>query len=61
MSRVFANDPGDRGSTPGHVIPETQKMILDACLPNAQHYKVLIDAKVEQSKEGSGALSLTSL
>ena len=24
-SRVFANGPGDRGSIPGHVIPNTQK------------------------------------
>ena len=25
MSRVFANDAGDRGSIPGRVIPKTQK------------------------------------
>ena len=28
MSRVFANDPGDQGSTPGRVIPKTQKWYL---------------------------------
>ena len=27
--RVFANGQGDLGSTPGCVIPKTQKMILD--------------------------------
>ena len=25
MSRVFANDPGDRVSIPGRVIPKTKK------------------------------------
>ena len=30
MSRVFTNVPGDRGSIPGQVIPETQKMVLDS-------------------------------
>ena len=28
MSRVFTNDPGDRGSIPGPVIPKTQKWYL---------------------------------
>ena len=53
MSRVFAHDPGDPGSIPGHVIPKTQKMILDATLLNTQHYKVRIKSKVEQSREWS--------
>ena len=35
MVRVFANDPGDRGSILGQVIPKTQKIILDATLFNA--------------------------
>ena len=30
MSRVFANDLGDRGSIPGRVIPKTKIMVLDA-------------------------------
>ena len=34
MIRVFANGPGDLGSTPGWVIPKTQKMVLDASLLN---------------------------
>ena len=34
MIRVFANVPGDLGSIPGHVIPKTQKMVLDATLLN---------------------------
>ena len=40
LSRVFANDPGDRGSIPGRVISKTQKMVLDAALLNIQQYKV---------------------
>ena len=28
------------------------KMVLDAALPNTQHYKVNIKCKVEQSREG---------
>ena len=51
MSRVFANDPGDRGSIPGRVILKTQKMVLDAALLNTQHYKLRIKGKVEQSRE----------
>ena len=51
MSRVFANSPGDRGSIPGWVIPKTQKMVLDAALLNAQHYKVKI--KVKWSNPGN--------
>ena len=50
--RVFANGPGDLGSIPDRVIPKTQKMVLDASLPNTQHYKVRIKGKVEQSREG---------
>ena len=34
-------------------------MVLDAALLNTQHYKVGIQAKVEQSKEKSNALSYT--
>ena len=47
MVRVFTNGPGDLGSIPGRVIPNTQKMVLDVTLPNTQHYKVRI--------KGSGA------
>ena len=48
MSRVFANDLGDRGSISGRVIPKTKKMVLDAALLNTQHYKVWIKGKMEQ-------------
>ena len=51
MVRVFANGPG--------VIPKTQKMALDAILLNAQHYKVRIKRKVEQSWERSYDLPYT--
>ena len=51
MSRVFTNGLGDRGSIPGQVIPETQKVVLDSTLLNIQHYKVRIKDKVEQSGE----------
>ena len=47
MSRVFANGPGDLGSIPGCVIPETLKMVLDTSLLNTQQYKVYIKGKVE--------------
>ena len=58
MVRVFTNAPGDLGSIPGRVIPKTQKMVHDAALLNAQHYKVRIKGKVEQSQESSGALPI---
>ena len=40
VSREFANGPGDLGSIPGHVIPKTLEMVLDASLLNIQHYKI---------------------
>ena len=52
----FANSPGDLGSIPGHVIPKTLKMVLDASLLNTQQYKWRIKGKVDQSKESSSAL-----
>ena len=51
VGRVFANDPGDRSSIPGRVIPKTQKLVLDAALLNSQHHKVRITSKVKQSRE----------
>ena len=60
-NRVFANDPGDRDSIPGRVIPKTQKMALDTSLFNTQHYKVHIKGKVEQSIERSSAPHYTSV
>ena len=42
MCRVFAYGPVERGSSPGRVIPKTQKKVLDAALLNTQHYKVRI-------------------
>ena len=54
--RVFANDPGDRGSIPGRVTPKTLQMVLDTSLLNTQQYKVRIKGKVEQSWERSSAL-----
>ena len=51
MTRAFANDAEDRGSSPGRVIPKTKKLVLDAALLNTQHYKVRIKGKVEQSRE----------
>ena len=53
---MFTNGQEDRGSIPGRVIPNTQKMVLDAALLNTQHYKVSIKGKVEQSREWSSAL-----
>ena len=34
VGRVFANGPGDLGSIPGRVIPNTLKMVLDTSLLN---------------------------
>ena len=45
---MYANGPGDWGSIPGHVIPQTLKMVLDTSLLNIQQYKVHIKGKVEQ-------------
>ena len=61
MSRVFDNDPGERGSIIGRVIPKTKKIVLDSALPNTQHYKVRIKSKVEQSRERNSALPYTSV
>ena len=56
MVRVFVNGPGDLGSITGRVIPETQKMVLDASLLNTQHYKVRLKGKMEQNRERRSAL-----
>ena len=61
MSRVFAKGPGDRGSIPGRLIPEIQKIILDAALLNTQHYKVTIKGKMEQSREWSSVFHYISV
>ena len=47
VGNVFANGPGDLGSTPGRVIPKTLKMVLDTSLLNTQQYKERIKGKVE--------------
>ena len=57
----FANGPGDWVSIQGRVIPNTQKMVLNAALINTQHYKVRIKGKVEQFREWSSALPYTSV
>ena len=59
--RVFANDPVDRGSILGRVIPKTQNVVLDATLLYTQHYKVRIKGKVEQPRERSNAIPYTSV
>ena len=58
---VFANGPGDLGSIPGRVIPNTLKMVLDTYLLNTQQYKVRIKGKVEQSWKRSSDLPNTSV
>ena len=59
--RVFANDPGDRGSIPGRVTPKTFKMLLDTSLLKCQQFKVRIKGKEEQSRERSSALPYISV
>ena len=50
--REFENDPEEWGLIPGHVIPKTQKMVLDSFLFNAHHYKIWI--KDRWSNQGKG-------
>ena len=38
-----------------------KRMVIDASLLNAQHYKVEISGKVEQSRERSNTFPYTSL
>ena len=61
MGRVFANGPVHQGSIPDRFISNTQKIVLDTSLLNAQHYKVGIRNIVEQSRERSCTLSYTSV
>ena len=58
---MFSNDPGNLGSVPGHVIPETLKIVLDTSLLNTQQYKERSKGKAEQSRERSSALPDTSV
>ena len=60
VGRVFASGPGDLGSTPGHFIPKTLKMVLDTSLLKTEQYKVRIKSKVEKSRERSSALPTPS-
>ena len=46
------NGPRDRDSVPGQVIPNTQKIVLDASLLNTQHYKVWIKGKWSNPRTG---------
>ena len=61
VGRVFANDPGDLGSIPSHVISKTLKMVLDTSFLHTQQYKVHIEGKVEQPRERNSALPYTSV
>ena len=61
MGIVFANGPGEPRSISGRIISKTQKMVLDASLFSAHHYKVQIKGNVEQSREWNSALPYTSL
>ena len=56
-----SNDPGNRGSISGRVIPMTQKAVLDTSLLNTQHYKERFKDKVEQSRERISTLPYTSV
>ena len=49
---VFANGPGDLGSIPVRIIPQTFKIVLGNSLFNIQQYKVRIKGKLEQSGKG---------
>ena len=58
MVRVFTNRPG---FNPKSRHTKDSKIVLDTFLLNTQQYKVLIEGKVEQSMEKSGALPYTSV
>ena len=60
VGRVFTNGPGNQYSISHQVIPKIQKMVLDAALLCAQHYKIWIKGKVEQFRENSSAFPNTS-
>ena len=55
--RVYAHGPGNRGSIPDRVIPKTQKMVLDAYLPNTQHDKARIKGKWSIRRKGVAPFS----
>ena len=61
MRRGFANGLEDHGLITGRIILKTQEMVLDVSLINAQHYKVMIKGKVEQSREWNCALTYTTV
>ena len=52
MVRVFANGPGDQGSIPGQVTPNTKKMVLDAYLFNTRYDTVWIKGKWSTPEKG---------
>ncbi len=58
---MFTNGPGDPGSNQGRVISKTQKIVLDAALPNTLPYKVRIKGKVKQSRERSSAFAYSTV
>ena len=53
VGRVFVYGPGDRGSIPDRVIPNTQKMVLETSLLNAQ-YVLKYELKVKWINQGKG-------
>ena len=56
-SRVFANDPGDLGSTPGRVIPKTLKMVLNL-IPTCLTLSIMrYVSRVKWSNPGKGVAS----
>ena len=55
---MFSSGTGDRGHSPGRVIPKIKKMVLDASQLNSLHYNIRIKTKVEHSREKSSALYL---
>ena len=52
VGRVFTNGPWELGSIPAHVIPKTLKIVLDATLLNALHYKHV--SRVKWNNPGKG-------
>ena len=52
MIRMFANTPVDQDSITSRVIPQTQKIVLDASLLDTHHYNVRIKDKWSNTEKG---------
>ena len=52
MVKEFTNGLGDQGSIPGHIIPKTKKLVLDASFITNQNNRVWIKGKWHNQGKG---------